>query len=119
MSYKNLKINIIVALADNLAIGRGNDMPWHLSEDLKYFKKTTSGHTVIMGRRTFESIGRPLPGRRNIVITRKPEENGLATREGIECVPSLTEAFGKCIETVETLGRNLFTVELTTWIVHF
>ena len=99
MSYKNLKINIIVALADNLARGRGNDMPWHLSEDLKYFKKTTSGHTVIMGRRTFESIGRPLPGRRNIVITRNPEENGLAAREGIECVPSLTEAFGKCLET--------------------
>lgn len=64
---------IIVAVADNLAIGRGNTMPWHISADLKYFRKVTSGHPVIMGRKTYESIGRPLPGRTNIVVTRSAE----------------------------------------------
>lgn len=103
MSYKDLKVNIIVAVADNLAIGRGNDMPWHLSEDLKYFKRTTSGHTVIMGRRTFESIGRPLPKRKNIVITRDPAACGLYGKEGIECVPSLEAAFEKCMESVSEI----------------
>ena len=64
---------IIVAVADDMAIGRGNDMPWHISEDLKYFKRTTLGCPVIMGSRTFRSIGsRALPGRANIVISRSP-----------------------------------------------
>ena len=63
-------INIIVAVSDNLAIGRAGDMPWHISADLKYFKRTTLGHTVIMGRKTWESIGcRPLKNRRNIVVS--------------------------------------------------
>lgn len=62
-------ISIIVAVDLNNAIGNKNDLLWHLSEDLKYFKKVTSGHPVIMGRKTYESIGRPLPGRRNIVLT--------------------------------------------------
>lgn len=101
MPYRTLKVNIIVAAADNLAIGRGNDMPWHLSEDLKYFKKTTSGHTVIMGRRTFESISRPLPKRRNIVISRDPSAGGLTGVDGIECVSSLVEALEKCIQDAE------------------
>jgi len=63
-------ISLIVAVAENGAIGRNNDLLWHISEDLKYFKSTTTGHPVIMGRKTYESIGRPLPGRRNIVLTR-------------------------------------------------
>lgn len=63
-------LSLIVAVAENNAIGRNNELLWHISEDLKYFKKTTTGHPVIMGRKTYESIGRPLPGRRNIVVTR-------------------------------------------------
>lgn len=61
---------IIAAVAEDGAIGRGNELLWHLGEDLKYFKRTTLGCPIIMGRRTFESIGRPLPGRHNIVISR-------------------------------------------------
>lgn len=63
-------LSLIVAVAENGAIGRNNELLWHISEDLKYFKSTTTGHPVIMGRKTYESIGRPLPGRRNVVLTR-------------------------------------------------
>lgn len=63
-------LSLIVAVAQNNAIGRNNELLWHISEDLKYFKATTTGHPVIMGRKTYESIGRPLPRRRNIVITK-------------------------------------------------
>lgn len=86
---------IIVAVADNLAIGRGNDMPWHISEDLKYFKRVTSGHPVIMGRRTFESIGRPLPKRTNIVVTR-----GCELPEGVIQVPDLASAYAEAAKVV-------------------
>lgn len=79
---------IIVAASDNDAIGRGGVMPWHLSEDLKYFKRVTLGCPVIMGRTTFESIGRPLPGRKNIVLTSRP---GLP--EGVCRVSSIEEAY--------------------------
>ena len=64
-------INIIVAYDKNLAIGKDNTLVWRQSADLKRFKELTSGHTVVMGRKTFESIGKPLPNRRNIVITRQ------------------------------------------------
>lgn len=64
-----MKMNIIVAASENNVIGNKGTMPWHLRADLQYFKATTMGHTVIMGRKTYESIGRPLPGRRNIVVT--------------------------------------------------
>jgi len=63
-------LSMIVAHADNRIIGKDNDMPWHLPADLAYFKKTTLGKPIIMGRKTYESIGRPLPGRQNIVISR-------------------------------------------------
>jgi len=62
----------LVAMADNGVIGRDNGLPWHLPDDLKRFKAITLGHSVLMGRRTFESIGKPLPGRRNLVLTRNP-----------------------------------------------
>ncbi|MFN7834615.1 MAG: dihydrofolate reductase [Burkholderiaceae bacterium] len=64
-------IHLIAAVADNGVIGHSNRLPWHLPEDLQYFKKTTLGHPVLMGRQTFDSIGRPLPGRQNIVLTRR------------------------------------------------
>lgn len=65
-------INLIVAMAQERVIGAGGKMPWHLPADLRYFKQVTLGHTIFMGRRTFESIGRPLPGRENIVLSRDP-----------------------------------------------
>jgi len=65
-------IKIIVAMDRKRAIGKDGKIPWHLPEDLRRFRKLTLGHAVIMGRRTFESIGRPLQGRRNIVVTRRP-----------------------------------------------
>jgi len=66
------KITIIAAMARNLAIGLNGDMPWHLPGELKHFKETTLGKPIVMGRKTWESIGRPLPGRQNIVVTRHP-----------------------------------------------
>src|ERR1700755_1661370 len=62
-------ISFIVAVSENNAIGRNNTLPWYLPEDLKFFKRTTMGKPVVMGRKTFESLGRPLPGRLNIVLT--------------------------------------------------
>lgn len=67
------RITLIAALGRNRVIGRDGQMPWHLPEDLRHFKATTLGHPLLMGRRTFDSIGRPLPGRRSIVITRSPD----------------------------------------------
>ncbi len=67
-----MKISLIVAMASNRVIGLNNQMPWHLSADLKRFKKITLGSPIVMGRKTFESIGRPLPGRTNIIISRNP-----------------------------------------------
>ncbi len=66
------EIILVVAAAENGVIGRDGRMPWHLPEDLRRFRRMTTGHPVIMGRRTFESIGRPLPGRHNIVMSRDP-----------------------------------------------
>ena len=68
-----MTINLIVAMAKNRVIGIDNKMPWHLPADFAWFKKTTLGHPVIMGRKTYESIGKPLPGRRNMVVSRNPE----------------------------------------------
>lgn len=65
-----IRIALVVAAAENRVIGLDGDMPWHLSGDLKYFKRVTMGRPIVMGRKTFESIGRPLPGRLNIIITR-------------------------------------------------
>ena len=68
-----IQLAVIVAAAENGVIGRDNALPWHLPEDLRYFKKVTLGKPIVMGRKTFESIGRALPGRTNIVITRNPD----------------------------------------------
>ena len=66
-------ISLISAISENGVIGKDNDLPWHLPADLQHFKKTTTGHTIIMGRKTFESVGKPLPNRVNIVISRQPD----------------------------------------------
>ncbi|MFV0277516.1 MAG: dihydrofolate reductase [Parahaliea sp.] len=83
-----VSLGVIVAVAQNGVLGRDNALPWHLPEDLAYFKRRTLGKPVVMGRRTWESIGRPLPGRRNIVISRSPA----FTAEGAEVVVSLAVA---------------------------
>ena len=93
---------IIVAIADNNAIGRDNALLWHISEDLKFFRRTTSGHPVIMGRKTYDSIGRPLPKRTNIVVSR-----GLESPEGTLLAGSLEEAFAKADASIqETASAN-------------
>ncbi|MBE4910142.1 dihydrofolate reductase [Bacillus luteolus] len=66
-------ISLLVAMDNNRLIGKDNDLPWRLPADLAYFKRVTMGHSIIMGRKTFDSIGRPLPGRENIIITRNTE----------------------------------------------
>lgn len=88
----NLKLTLIVAAAENNAIGKGNKMPWHLPDDFKYFKKNTLDHSIVMGRKTFESIGKALPERRNIVITRDLNYKA----EDIDVANSLEEVLTYC-----------------------
>jgi Dihydrofolate reductase len=84
-------VSIVVAIAQNHAIGKDNKLLWHLPKDLKHFKEITSGGTVIMGRKTYDSVGKPLPNRRNIVITRQQIEIA-----GCEVVNSLQAALDLC-----------------------
>lgn len=83
-----MRLSIVVAVAENGVIGRGGKLPWHLSDDLRRFKKLTMGHTIVMGRRTWESIGRLLPGRRMVVVSRQPDYRAA----GCQVVPSLDAA---------------------------
>ena len=94
-------IAIVVAMDKNNAIGKDNKLLWHITEDLKYFKTLTSGSVVVMGRKTFESIGKPLPNRRNIVVSRS-----LTAIEGVEMVNSLESALDlvKSCEKVFIIG---------------
>lgn len=85
--------SIIVAIAKNNAIGKDNKLLWYLPNDLKHFKDVTTGHSVIMGRKTFESVGRPLPKRRNIVVTRQS-----ISIDGCEVVPSIEAALALCAD---------------------
>ncbi len=86
------KLAIIVAISENNAIGKNNQLLWHLPADLKHFKEITTGNTIIMGRKTFDSIGKPLPNRRSIVISR----NTNLTIPGVEIVASLEKALELC-----------------------
>lgn len=88
---KKARISLVVAMAENRVIGRGNALPWKISEDLKNFKKITMGKPILMGRKTYASIGRPLPGRTNIVISR---DDAFAA-EGVKIAPQLTAALAK------------------------
>ncbi|MBU3556925.1 dihydrofolate reductase [Polynucleobacter sp. Ross1-W9] len=101
-------ISMIVARSRNHVIGRDNQMPWKISADLQFFKRVTMGHPVIMGRKTWESIGRPLPGRRNIVVSR----NANYEATGGELVGSLDEALKSLSEFERVFvigGEQLFT----------
>ena len=90
-------INVIVAYDKNLAIGKDNTLVWRQSADLKRFKELTTGNTVVMGRKTFESIGKPLPNRRNIVITRQDIQI-----EGVEII--------KSIEEIKNIEEDIFII---------
>jgi dihydrofolate reductase len=96
-----MKLSLICAMAENRVIGVNNGLPWHLSEDLKYFRRTTMGCSIIMGRNTWESIGRALPGRTNIVITSNPH----CEAEGAKVVNSLEEAI-KLAESISLLDGS-------------
>ncbi|GIU47629.1 type 3 dihydrofolate reductase [Shewanella sp. KT0246] len=102
-----MRIAMIAAMANNRVIGKDNKMPWHLPEDLKHFKAMTLGKPVVMGRKTFESIGRPLPGRHNIVITRQSDYQP----DGVSCVNSFEAAkdlVSDCDELVVIGGGQLY-----------
>lgn len=101
-----MSLSLIVAVAENGVIGRDNALPWHIPEDLRYFKQATSGKTVIMGRKTFQSIGRPLPNRVNIVVTRDPAfaAGGIIVAGGLD--DALAKAGGG--EAMVIGGNSLF-----------
>jgi len=105
------RIAIIAAVARNGVIGHRNRMPWHLPEDLKRFRRLTLGQAVIMGRRTFESIGKPLAGRNNIVVTRSPDW----TRPGCHAVHSLEAALAAVHEREDAFvigGAEIYALAL-------
>ncbi|MCZ6463392.1 MAG: dihydrofolate reductase [Proteobacteria bacterium] len=93
-----MRVTIVAALSENGVIGRGGDLPWHLPEDRRHFVQLTTGHCLIMGRKTFESIGKPLPKRTSIVITRHPER----ALEGAVVVDNLTAALAEAEARDET-----------------
>ena len=95
-----LAVSLVVAMARNHVIGRDNSLPWHLPEDLRHFKTVTLGKPVLMGRRTFESIGRPLPGRTNLVLTR---DTGWKS-DGVIVAHSLDDALARCGAAQELAG---------------
>ena len=100
-------ITLIVAVADNGVIGRDNTLPWHLPDDLKRFKRLTLGKPIVMGRKTFDSIGKPLPGRHNIIVTRDPNYR----REGVTVVhdsEAALRAAGEVPEIMVIGGAELF-----------
>lgn len=101
------RLTLIAARARDGAIGRDNALPWHLPEDLQHFKATTLGAPIVMGRRTFESIGRPLPGRRTLVLS----SDARWSPEGCERVGSLDEALARCAGAPEAFvvgGSRLY-----------
>jgi len=105
-------IQLVVAYTTERVIGRDNDLPWRLPSDLKHFKRVTLGHPIIMGRKTWSSLGRPLPGRRNLVITRNPS----LKLEGAEVYGSLESALDACSdeEIVSIIGgEQIFRHALT------
>lgn len=111
------EIGLVVARARNHVIGRDGGLPWHLPNDLRFFKRVTMGSPIVMGRRTHLSIGRPLPGRRNLVITSQPH----VVCEGCEPVGSLEAAVAACREAGSIYvvgGASLYRVALpmATWL---
>ena len=105
------RLTLIVARARNGVIGKDNAMPWKIPGEQAYFKRVTMGHPIIMGRKTWESIGRPLPGRRSIVISR----NSAFAAPGAEVVASLDAALARCVGATEAFvigGAELYRLAL-------
>lgn len=101
MMNTDSEIYIIVAMTEKGIIGNRNTIPWHIPDDLKTFKRLTLGNTVIMGRKTYESIGKPLPGRHNIIISKS-----IATVDGAE----ICNSFGDGIERAKKIGKKIFCI---------
>ena len=104
-------VRLVVAYTDNRVIGRDGSMPWHLPADLAHFKRSTLGHPIVMGRKTWLSLGRPLPGRRNLVLSRDPD----FTAGGAECFPSLESALASCTQAERICvigGEQIFRLAL-------
>ena len=106
-----MTLSIIVAAAENGVIGHNNNLIWHLSSDLQHFKNITTGHTVIMGRKTFESMGKALPNRRNIVIT----ANKAYTAPGCEIVPDIESALQLAAQEEEAFIIGGGTIYRAIW----
>jgi dihydrofolate reductase len=105
--YVEVELAIIVATDEQGLIGKNNDLPWKLSADLQYFRRVTMGKPLIMGRNTHESIGRPLPGRQNIIVTKNPDYKV----DGCTVVHSTKEAFQACSDAEEAMvmgGASLY-----------
>jgi len=102
-----MRLSIVVAMDKNHLIGKGNGLPWYLPADLAFFKKITTGNAILMGRKTYDSIGKPLPNRRNIIITRNPD----ISISGCEVVDSIGKALSITRDEEEVMvigGANLF-----------
>ena len=123
-----MQISIIVAVSENGVIGKDNQLLWRLPDDLKRFKQLTLNHPMIMGRKTFDSIGKPLPGRTSIVITRDPNfafegvvvvhslEEALATARDLNVDEAFVIGGGEIYKKVQTLADKLYVTEVKTMI---
>lgn len=101
------RLSLIAAMDENRLIGSDNTLPWHLPADLAFFKRTTMGKPIVMGRKTYDSIGKPLPGRRNIVVSRNPNLH----LPGCDVAVSVEQAMGLCRQDMEVMligGASLY-----------
>lgn len=101
------RLHLVAALARNRVIGLGNRLPWHLPQDLRHFKRLTWGQTLLMGRQTFDSIGTPLVGRRNLVLSRSPKP---PTTEPQPCGLSFVSSVDEALELVAATGSDLYVI---------
>ncbi len=113
MSMSSIKLSLIVAMSENRVIGKDNQLPWRISADLRYFKQMTMGRPLVMGRKTFESIGRPLPGRKNIVVTKQNNwrSEGVDVFNSIESALDFAKSVAKSTDQTEVMvigGANLY-----------
>jgi dihydrofolate reductase len=103
-----MTIILIAAVGANGVIGRDNDLPWRIREDLQHFKQLTLGHTLVMGRKTYDSIGRPLPGRRTVVVTRQPDWSA----DGVEVAHSVEDAIKQAGDIFVAGGGEIYRLAL-------
>lgn len=115
----SMHLTAVVAMTADRVIGKDGTLPWYLPEDLKFFKRTTSGHPIVMGRKTYESIGRPLPKRRNIVLTRDQEwsADGVEVIHGPEELESLPDLEGQVFIIGGAEIYRAFTPRMDDWLV--